>query len=284
MLMWKRASALAAASFVLITAGRAHAHDFWMQLSAYRAQPNQIVKVGLHVGDTYPGDSFPRSSARIEKFFAVGADGELPILGRDGQDPAGLVRFAGPGQYVLGYRSKPSCVELPAEKFEQYLRDKGLTKVIDSRAAAGAGAAPGREMFSRCAKSIVKVGGAASGYDRVIGLRLELVPEADPFESVAGGELPVRLLYEGHPRAGITITTTHGPAGSTSSSREHVTVKTDDQGRARIPVDAAGLWILSAVEMVPAPRGEAKADWESLWASLTFEVVAEGATRAAPTK
>lgn len=284
MLIWKRASALAAATLVLMTGGRAFAHDFWMQLSAYRVQPNQIVKVGLHVGDIYPGESFPRSSARIEKFFAVGADGELPILGREGQDPAGLVRFAGPGQYALGYRSRPSSVELPAEKFEQYLRDKGLTKVIDSRAAAGTSAAPGREIFSRCAKSLVKVGDATTGYDRVIGLRLELVPEADPFTLTPGGQLPVRLLYEGRPCAGITITSTLVPPASASSSTEHVSVKTDDQGRARIPVNAGGLWILSAVEMVPAPAAEPKADWESLWASLTFEVTGEDAARPAVAK
>ena len=32
-----------------------------------------------------------------------------------------------------------------------------------------------------------------------------------------------------------------------------------------------GVWLVKAVHMVPAPAASG-ADWESLWASLTFEV------------
>lgn len=284
MFIWRRAAALAASTVMSMIAGPALAHDFWMQLSAYRARPNQLVRVGLHVGDGYPGESFPRSSNRIEKFVALGADGEMPILGREGQDPAGLARFASPDQYVLGYRSRPTCIELPAGKFEQYLREKGLTRVIDARIAAGTSEAPGREMFSRCAKAIIKVGEATQGYDRALGLRFELIPEADPFAIQPGGELPVRLLFEGCPCPGAPITAMHVPAGSAINSEARLTVRADEQGRARIPVTSAGLWILCAVEMVPAPPGETKADWESLWASLTFEVIGDGTAGPAPTE
>lgn len=264
-----------AAVAVSAAAGRALAHDFWMQLSAYRVSPNQIVKVGLHVGDVYPGDSFPRSSARFDKFVAVGSGGEMPIVGREGQDPAGLIRFDKADEYVLGYRSKPSYVELPAEKFEHYLKEKGLEKVIEQRAAAGQSQAAGREMFSRCAKAIVRVGpgtDGAKGFERELGMRLELVPEVDPLALKAGDELVVRLEYEGEPCAGVVVTGMNVPLGSAVMAPEKVIAKTDEQGRARLKVAGSGLWVVNAVEMAPAPKGEAKADWESLWASLSFEV------------
>ena len=49
-----------------------------------------------------------------------------------------------------------------------------------------------------------------------------------------------------------------------------VTARTDAQGRARLRLDRPGVWLVKAVHMIPAPAG-AGADWESFWASLTFE-------------
>jgi hypothetical protein len=38
-----------------------------------------------------------------------------------------------------------------------------------------------------------------------------------------------------------------------------------------LPLDAAGTWLVKAVHMTRTPAGS-EADWESLWAPLTFEV------------
>ena len=46
--------------------------------------------------------------------------------------------------------------------------------------------------------------------------------------------------------------------------------RTDAEGRARLVLPHADVWLLSVVHMIPAPAG-AKADWESFWASLSFE-------------
>jgi len=42
-----------------------------------------------------------------------------------------------------------------------------------------------------------------------------------------------------------------------------------------VPVAVDGEWLLSVVQMVPS-AAPAEADWESTWASLTFERTAEG--------
>jgi hypothetical protein len=44
-------------------------------------------------------------------------------------------------------------------------------------------------------------------------------------------------------------------------------------GRASLVLDRPGLWLVKVVHMVPAPEGSG-AEWESLWASLTFELPA----------
>jgi hypothetical protein len=57
-----------------------------------------------------------------------------------------------------------------------------------------------------------------------------------------------------------------------ASPDDKVSVRTVG-GRASLVLDRPGLWLVKAVHMVPAPEGSG-AEWESLWASLTFELPA----------
>ena len=47
--------------------------------------------------------------------------------------------------------------------------------------------------------------------------------------------------------------------------------RSDQNGRATFAIDEPGPWLVKAVHMVPAAAGT-NADWESFWASLTFEM------------
>src|SRR3954447_22760773 len=99
------------------------AHDMWIEPTTFLPETGQIVGVKLRVGQDLLGDPLPRVAALVNQFVFEDAEGRKPIVGREGSDPAGYVRVAAPGLLVLGYRSNPSAVELPAEKFNQYLKD-----------------------------------------------------------------------------------------------------------------------------------------------------------------
>jgi Domain of unknown function (DUF4198) len=249
-------------------AGAARAHEFWIKPATFRPAVQTPVRVELRVGDAIPGEGVMRDESKIISFAAAGpgASGEArPIAGLDGKEPAGIARFVEAGVYVLGYRSGPSGVELPAEKFESYLREDGLEKIIARRAERGESGRPGREMFSRCAKAVVGAGGTVGeGFDRVLGMRLEIVPERDPLGMRSGEALPCRVIFEGAPARGVLVRAM-GEGG------ERVSARTDEQGRASLRLDAPGLWVVSGVEMVEAPAGLG-VEWESLWASLSLEV------------
>ena len=102
----------AAATFVVVAAGVVAAHDFWLEPSSFTPPAGGVVRMHLRVGDHFAGEPVARNDARIERFFVVGPSGERPVVGRDGGDPAGLVKIDAPGTWVVGYRSKPSRVEL----------------------------------------------------------------------------------------------------------------------------------------------------------------------------
>ena len=118
-------SAAAAAIVIGLSAGLS-AHDFWIEPSTYSPRPDEAVRIQLRVGERFAGEPVARNGAAIERFIAVGPSGEKPVFGRDGLDPAGLLRLDTAGLWQIGYRSKPSPVVLPADKFEQYLREEGL--------------------------------------------------------------------------------------------------------------------------------------------------------------
>ncbi len=262
-------NALVMAVVTLCTASLS-AHDMWIEPTTFFAEPGAIVGVRLRVGQDLIGDPIPRDPALIKQFVVDDVEGRRPLIGRAGADPAGFARTAAPGLMLFGYHSNPSAVELTADKLNQYLREEGLDAVAALRARRGqTGGA--REMFSRCAKSLVLSGSTDKTQgDRSLGFTLELVAERNPYLMTAGQDLPVRLTYEGRPLAGVLVV-----AMNSADPAHKLTARSDKEGRVRFPLPRTGFWLVKAVHMIEAPAGT-DADWVSYWASLTFEL--KGAT------
>lgn len=251
-------------AFCALWAPALRAHNFWIEPTTFTPAPGQRLAVRLRVGAELQGDPVPRDPSLIKRFVAVGPSGEAPVPGVPNTEPAGFEAFAAPGLYTIVYDSGRSPVELDAAKFETYLKEEGLEAVSAARARRGQSAAGAKEVFSRCAKALIAVGGGpGAGFDRVLGQRLELVAEKNPYTLAGGGELPLRLLYQGKPLAGALVMALQ------RGRSDKVTARSDSKGRVALKLDRPGFWLVKAVHMIPAPT-DAGADWESLWASLTF--------------
>jgi uncharacterized GH25 family protein len=249
----------------LMCAAPVRGHDFWIQPATFHPQVDHIVPVRLRIGHLLRGVPVARDRSRFERFVLAAPEGEFTVLGRDGVDPAGLVRARRPGVHVIGYHSKATFIELEAVKFEAYLRDNGLDTAATFRGARGRNASPGRERFSRCAKAILSAGeGADDGFAYVFGFPLEIVPENNP---LLRSDEPVvfRLLYDHHPCPDALVTAL--PYDRPILAQQ---ARSDDAGRVRFRVERPGVWLIKVVHMVRAGGGS-DADWESYWASLTFE-------------
>ena len=267
-----RRTAILVAAVVALAGAPLLAHDMWMEPSTFSPAAGDIVSVRLRVGQDLLGDPIPRDPALVNQFVFEDASGRKPLVGRDGADPAGFLRVSAPGVVVIGYRSNPSQVELTAEKFNQYLKEEGLEAVAALRARRNETGAKARELFSRCAKSLVLSGLPSDApADRTLGFPLELVAERNPYAIRAGQDLPVRLTYQNRPLAGTLVV-----AMNRLNPSEKLTARTDADGRVRFQLRRSGMWLIKAVHMLPAPAGAA-ADWESYWASLTFEFGAASA-------
>lgn len=247
----------------LLFAAALQAHDFWIEPSTYRPSAGMTVSVGLRVGQNFAGDPVPRVSSYIERFAVKQGRHEEEIAGAEGSDPAGWFTADGRAAAVIAYRSKPSFVEQPAAKFEGYLRQYGLEGIIAARARRGERTKPGKEIFSRCAKSILTGARASIAVTQPLGLRYEIVPSADP--TFGNAPFRGRVIYERTPAAGMLV-----EAVFLKQPSLRLTTRSDAGGNFAFNLPRAGVWLIESVQMVDAPRGS-DAEWESLWASLTFD-------------
>ncbi|HJQ97219.1 MAG TPA: DUF4198 domain-containing protein [Candidatus Polarisedimenticolaceae bacterium] len=251
---------------LLAASGPARAHEFWIEPSRYEPSPGELVKLRLLVGQDLVGEGVPRNDVWIERFDMVSGGTTSHVVGLDGSDPAGLLRPEHGGPVVVAYASLPSYIEIDPEKFEAYLASEGLDAARKAREKEGARGKRGRERFSRCAKTLLWVGGRGDlAGTAPVGLALEIVPE-----SASGSTMTFRVLDHGKPLRGVLVKARDG-----GSARDPLQGRTDGNGRIALTLPRPGSWMINAVHMVPV-RDDPRADWESFWASLTFDLPAPG--------
>ena len=250
---------------VILAATHAAAHDFWIEPAAFHPQVGAKVPLRLHVGNDFRGDAALFNPEQFERYIVATSAGDKPVDGALGDEPAGTITVAQPGTYAVLYHSKKFDVTFDDyRKFEDYLKEEGLERQLPlAKARAGNG---GRitETYMRCAKALIVAGaGRDTGpVDRDLGCTLELVAESNPARDP---ELRLRLLYKRAPVEGVLIV-----AFTKADPANKLTARSDKDGRAVFKLPASGVWLVKAVHMVPQSRF-LRGDWDSFWASLTFE-------------
>ena len=94
-------------------------------------------------------------------------------------------------------------------------------------------------------------------------LKIVILPETDPLRVGPGKPLPVRVLVDGKPAAGVEL------IGDYRGAPHQVSAVTDAEGRAQVPVRNAGLNVISAEVELPV-KNDADIETRGLFASLTF--------------
>lgn len=255
---------------LVLCGSTAAAHDFWVEPTRWVLDPGEALAARLFLGHAWDKESFTRKPSHVEAFELHGPDGVRELVELPGADPAGRVRVPEAGVHVLVYRSRATELELPADSFESYLREEGLEAIVAERERRGESASPGREVYARCAKALVRVGsGSSAGYDRVLGMPAELTPVADPFSpEAATPEVVLELSSGGIPLAGALVEAQSLAGGE----RQSLQGRTDEMGRVSFPLPRRGAWLFAAVHMTRSEAGGASSHWESWWASLTLEL------------
>jgi uncharacterized GH25 family protein len=244
------------------------AHDTWLLARSSAVAPGAAVTLDLTSGMAFPANETAIKPDRVAR-AAVRLAGETHEL-KDRRAAAKSLQFAArltkPGVATLFVELAPKSIDLTPDQVEHYLDEIGASAELRRAWERMPRPRRWRELYSKHAKAYVRVG--EPGYDRSwaepAGMALEIVPEKDPTALRPGDELPVRVLRKGSPYASFALGLV-GP-GNTKG----ILKTTDGQGRATFPIGKSGRWLLRATDVRRSTKPEA--DWESDFATLTFEV------------
>jgi hypothetical protein len=259
---------------LLLFAGSVLAHEFWLRPTRFVLAPGSRVHLGRWVGANFQGSRWPGLSARLEQLLhfqpGTAAPADLTAAARQTDTLQTTVTLTAPGVHLLALQTTEAAITLPAAEFEAYLKEEGLSDISWQRKQRKQQALPGRELYRRCAKTLVLAGAAAAAdttFRRRVGHPLEILPEQNPYILRPGASLTLLVLSAGRPapnqsvHAWLRPTDGHPP--------QDFILRTNQNGRALLRMQYPADVLLAAVRMERAPA-PAPADWRSTWASLTF--------------
>ena len=260
-----------ALSFVLFSSPGL-AHDLWIVPGKYRLRAEEATRVFVNSGDVFPESLTLLGEHRLSAVHSVSSAGELPVsdFRVDGQSLTFDFQSAAPGAHIIVLETRPRTVRMKAEDFEDYLAEEGLAAIAEMRSELGETGEPAVERYAKWAKTVVDVGdelGNERLWAEAVGQTLEIVPMEHPNRVQPGGTLRLRVLLEGEPLEGASVT-----GARASGPAKEIRTTTDDEGEALVTLTAPGRWYLRALH-VTHMEGDPEVDWQSYWSTLTFEVV-----------
>ncbi|WP_316014962.1 DUF4198 domain-containing protein [Roseobacter sp. HKCCA0434] len=249
------------------TALPGHAHEYWLEAENHQIAAGETAELGIFVGTEMTGSEMPYFPRHYRSLELFAADGEpRPIEGRLGARPAIVLEALEPGAYIVAQvTSDNELTYREPGKFASFLASEGLSPILDRHVARGLPETGFSESYSRAAKALLSVGGAA-GADRSLGLPVELIALNDVFEP--GATVELRYDFDGAPQPEARINLFHRAEDGTVTLH-HLT--TDAEGRATVPAIGPGFYLANAVFMEPRePVEDGDPVWHSHWASLTW--------------
>ena len=259
---------LAALALAALDTPPAQAHDTWLLPAQSRVAAGKPFALQLTSGMAFPQNETPIAEDRIARGGVRLADRDGAFAGRkEGEQSLELTADFGDweGVATLWAVLKPRTLELTAEDVEHYLEEIGSPPAVVERWKAMPEPRRWRESYRKNVKTFVRIGDDPdASWAQRVGAPLELMPETDPTELHAGGQLLLRLLRDGKPAPGVAVGLVR--AGETAA----VNQQTDAQGRVAFKLERGGWYLARVTDLRPATGKDL--DWESEFATMTFEV------------
>lgn len=253
-------------SLICFTIHNARAHETWLLPGSFRIVANETVRFDLTSGMEFPLNDTAIKAERVERArYRLNNKWSNAITTSPSESSLVLeAKPESPGVATVAVELKPKEIELSDALVEEYFEEIDASQGIRSAWDKLKGNMPWKELYSKHAKTFIAVGnvGNDTSWNSPAGLKLELVPQSDPFGLKAGSEFEVILLRDGKPLADF-------PVGLILESQtERVFAKTNDRGMARFKLSKAGKALLCTVDL----RLKTDNTWESDFSTLTFHV------------
>lgn len=258
---------------LLAVAATLSAHDLFVKPASFFLKPNTASRAYI-VNGTFTRSENAVTFDRVRDASVVGPAGHThpDANAWSAKGDTSVLRFTTgeSGTYLLGVSTHPRVLRLEAKDFNTYLTSDGVPDIVAARKRDGELGKAARERYHKHVKTLLQVGDTRTEhYATALGYPAELVPLENPYALSRGATLRLRALVDGQPVANQYVVT----GGRTKAGARLVVsgLRADAEGIVRVPLTAAGQWYVKFIHMAKLP-GDTAADYESKWASLTFEV------------
>lgn len=248
----------------------AFAHEFWLEPQKFLLTIGEKINFRIFVGENFTGEKVDFTKFSLQKFTHYTSKGEENTKGNlTEQNINDFLKFEIEGNHLIAFNNTNKHIELEAEKFNEYLKEDGLTNALAFRKKQGQLNKKGREEYQRCAKTLLQVGNIHDEtYQINTGMKLEIIPEQNPYASA--NSLTFKVLYDNRPLKNALVVVWQKPLtpeGDFKTNKREF--RSDAKGKIKFSFEPKGVWMVSSVNMVPHTN-LTEADWQSYWGSYTF--------------
>ena len=269
-------------------AGTLAAHDFWIVPTAFMVDEGGALELRGQTSTHFPSSVSAVVPERIAdaRLIAASSEERLTDFSVSGNSLMIRHRPAARGQRVVAVALVARSARTTPGELQRYIALEGAPELAARYEREGT--YPKTDSVTRAsakfAKTVIEVGRAGPrAFSRVAGHPLEIVPLADPASLRSGDTLPVRVLYRGRPVQGAHVhagaahaaVTDPAPAAGSPESNTDISVETDANGVARVPLREGGIWNVRTLHGAPQPA--TAGTWEVLFATLVFNVTGPSA-------
>ncbi len=244
------------------------AHEFWIEPERFQLAPDENLVARFKNGENFEGINLGFFEHRSKRFDLVSGGDVQPLMPRAGDIPVLDMAMPEPGLIIVAHETEASTIRYSDwADFQAFANHKGFPDIRTRHLERDLPETGFSELYTRHAKALVRVGDG-SGSDRALDHETEFVALTNPYTEDLSAGFQLQLFYRGAPRADAQVEIfERTPEGEVRVS----ITRTDAEGRATVPVQPGHAYLLDAVVLRPGPEGAEHA-WETLWASLTFEV------------
>jgi len=246
------------------------AHDMWLESESFIIkEPGSRVLIRNGNGTIYEKSENAVTTDRIARLVILDPNGnevtpDPPVVTEPWLDIFFTPLSA--GNYWVGLATRPNRIRLTGAEFTDYLEHDGIPAILRERQEKGISNREEVEQYSKYVKAFLKVGSkTAPIFNHPLGLTIEIVPLKNPYKLSSGDALPVQVLFQGEPLAGLSL-----HAGSDDRPQEVSSTVTDREGKASIRLSNPGRWYIRGIHLFQVDKNDHS--YESYWATLTFQV------------
>ena len=242
-------------------------HEMWLDTTTFQQSVGKDIQISLKNGQMFQGAGLSYFKSRFSDFYYISNEQKIEIESRMGDTPAATISLNTNGLMTGVYVSKKSTITYKSiDKFANFVSEKGEDWVIQKHGELKFPKNNFKEEYYRFSKILIGVGDA-SGSDKNVGLKHELVALTNPYIISSSDKFFVQLLFNNEPQKNRQITIFERDFENKVSI---LTTFTDSNGIGKFEVTEGHDYLVDNVILELNDNSEDNVFWKSYWAALTF--------------